>query len=405
MKSNSLEKNRNDALYSLVVVKPLHYAGCRNIMPVLIRPDPGGYRVVRKYDLPKVTRYSQYLAAALMVFSSVALGEPPAATPVFVTKAEIQSIEDRIEALGTLRANESVELTASVTEIVTAISFDDGDRVKAGDVLVEMTSDEEHAQLEEARVTVDEAKRQYRRIKSLRAQQSASESQLDEQRRVWEASRARLTAIESRLADRLVRAPFTGVVGLRNVSIGALVTPGDLITTLDDDSVMKLDFPVPAVYLGVVRSGMPVKAVTRAWQGRIFEGSVKSIDSRVDPVTRTVIIRALLSNSDHALRPGMLMQVELFSAQRQAIVLPEECLIAKGKEHFVFVVSAEDNTVQRRQVRIGVRRPGQVEVVEGLTVGELVITDGTLKVRPGSQVSIRAVDDGTTPLRQLLQQP
>lgn len=360
---------------------------------------------MRNHDLPTMKRYSQTIAAALMFLPFVAVAAPPAATPVFVTTAEIQTIEDRIEALGTLRANESVELTASVTETVTAISFDDGDRVEAGQILAEMTSGEEHAQLEEARVTVDEAKRQYQRIKSLRAQQSASESQLDEQRRVWEASRARLTAIESRLADRLILAPFSGVVGLRNVSVGALVTPGDLITTLDDDSVMKLDFPLPAVYLGVIRPDMPVKALTRTWQGRVFEGSVKSIDSRVDPVTRTVIVRALLSNPDHALRPGMLMKVELFSAQRQSIVLPEECLVAKGKEHFVFVVSAEDNTVQRRQVRIGTRRPGQVEIIEGLSVGELVITDGTLKVRPGSQVSIRAVDDGTAPLHQLLQQP
>lgn len=360
---------------------------------------------MRNHDLPTMKRYNQTIAAALMFLPFVAVAAPPAATPVFVTTAEIQTIEDRIEALGTLRANESVELTASVTETVTAISFDDGDRVEAGQILAEMTSGEEHAQLEEARVTVDEAKRQYQRIKSLRAQQSASESQLDEQRRVWEASRARLTAIESRLADRLILAPFSGVVGLRNVSVGALVTPGDLITTLDDDSVMKLDFPLPAVYLGVIRPDMPVKALTRTWQGRVFEGSVKSIDSRVDPVTRTVIVRALLSNPDHALRPGMLMKVELFSAQRQSIVLPEECLVAKGKEHFVFVVSAEDNTVQRRQVRIGTRRPGQVEIIEGLSVGELVITDGTLKVRPGSQVSIRAVDDGTAPLHQLLQQP
>ncbi len=255
--------------------------------------------------------------------------KPP--TPVFVTEVELATIEDRIEALGTLRANESVELTASVTETVTAINFDDGDRVEAGQVLVEMTDDEEHAQLEEARVTVDEARRQYQRIKSLRKQQSASESELDQQRRVWEASRARLTAIESRLADRLIRAPFAGVVGLRNISIGALVEPGDLITTLDDDSVMKLDFSVPAVYLATLETGMPVSAGTRAWQGRDFKGRVKSIDSRVDPVTRTVIVRALLPNPDHVLRPGMLMQVELQSQQREAIVIPEECLVAKAR--------------------------------------------------------------------------
>jgi len=345
------------------------------------------------------------LMPGLVVVSGFTYAAPPAVTPVFVTEAKLDTIEDRIEALGTLRANESVELTASVTETVTAINFDDGDRVKAGQVLVEMTDDEEDALLEEARVTVDEAKRQYQRIKSLRAQQSASESQLDEQRRVWEASRARLSAIESRLADRLVRAPFSGVVGLRNISIGTLVEPGDLISTLDDDSVMKLDFSIPAGQLGRLAVGMPVTASTRAWVGRDFKGMVKSIDSRVDPVTRTVIVRALLQNSDHALKPGMLMQVELQSAVRQSIVIPEECLVAQGQKQFVFVVSATDSTVERREVRIGTRRPGQVEVVDGLSAGELVITDGTLKVRPGSKVSIRAMDDGTTGLHQLLAKP
>jgi membrane fusion protein (multidrug efflux system) len=347
----------------------------------------------------------RYLITGLMLVAGAVSAAQPAVTPVFVTEARLASIEDRIEALGNLRANESVELTAAVTETVTAINFDDGDRVEVGQVLVEMTNDEERAQLKESRVTVDEAKRQYQRIKSLRAQQSASESQLDEQQRVWEANRARLAAIESRLADRLIRAPFAGVVGLRNISIGALVEPGDLITTLDDDSVMKLDFSVPAVHLDRLAVDIPVKASTRAWEGRHFQGRIRSIDSRVDPVTRTIIVRALLPNPDHVLRPGMLMQVELQSRQRQAIVIPEECLVAQGLKKYVFVVDRTDNTVERREVRTGTRRPGEVEVVEGLIVGELVITDGTLKVRPGSKVSIRAMDDGTTKLHQLLEKP
>ena len=360
---------------------------------------------MRIYSLPSVSAACRYLFVVLMFVGSHGAAAQQQATPVFVTSVKQVAIHDRIEALGTLRANESVELTAVVTETVTAINFDDGDRVETGQVLVEMTNDEEHAQLDEARVTVDEARRQFSRIKSLRAQQSASESQLDEQRRVWEASRARLNAIESRLADRLIRAPFAGVVGLRNVSIGALVEPGDLITTLDDDSVMKLDFSLPDVYLGVLNKGMPVTASTRAWQGRLFEGQVKSIDSRVDPVTRTVTVRALLSNPDHALRPGMLMQVELQSRARQALVVPEECLVAKGRQHFVYVVDPADNTAERREIAIGTRRPGVVEVTDGLTAGEQVITDGTLKVRPGSTVSVRAIDDGTTSLHQLLETP
>jgi membrane fusion protein (multidrug efflux system) len=344
-----------------------------------------------------------YLLAGLVLYSGVSLAGPPA-TPVFVFSAQPSAIEDRIEALGTLRANESIELTSSVTEIVTALHFDDGDRVETGQVLVEMTSDEEHAQLEEARATVDEARRQYERIKSLREKQTAAESLLDQRHREWETGRARLAAIESRLADRLLRAPFAGVVGLRNVSVGALVEPGDLITTLDDDSVMKLDFSVPAIHLGILAPGLSVTATTRAWEGRRFEGRVKSIDSRVDPVTRTVVVRALLANPDHALRPGMLMQVELLNRQRQAILIPEECLVPQGDRQFVFVVDTEaENSVERREVRTGTRRPGEVEIVDGLASGELVITDGTLKVRPGSKVSIRAIDDGTTPIHELLE--
>jgi len=366
---------------------------------------PGDADLIQVCPLSFMPVISRYLVIGLFIFSGLAVAGPPAETPVFVTETKLAIIEDRIEALGTLRANESVELTASVTETVTAINFDDGDRVKAGQVLVQMTNDEEQAQLREARVTVDEAKRQYERIKSLRAQQSASESQLDEQQRVWEANRARLAAIESRLADRLLRAPFAGVVGLRNVSIGALVEPGAVITTLDDDSVMKLDFSIPSVYLAALVPGMPVTAITRAWQGQLFEGRVKSIDSRVDPVTRTVIVRALLSNPDHALRPGMLMQVELQSQRREAIIIPEECLVAQGQKQFVYVVDRTDNKVERREVRIGTRRPGEVEIIEGLVVGELVITDGTLKVSPGNKVIIRAKDDGTTKLHQLLEQP
>lgn len=344
------------------------------------------------------------LAGGFLPCAGHATVEEAPGIPVFVTQARQVNIDDRIEALGTLRANESVELTTAVTETVTSLHFDDGDRVEAGQVLVEMTSGEEHAQLEEARATVDEARRQYERIRSLRKTQTAAESLLDQRRREWETGRARLAAIESRLADRLVRAPFAGVVGLRNVSVGALVEPGDRIATLDDDSVMKLDFSVPALYLDILRPGLPVTASTRAWAGHHFEGNVKSIDSRVDPVTRTVVVRALLPNANHILRPGMLMQVELLHRRRDAIVIPEECLVPQGERQFVFVVDrTADNTVERREIRIGTRRPGEVEVVDGLAAGELVITDGTLKVRAGSKVTIRAVDDGNTPIHELLE--
>jgi len=321
---------------------------------------------------------------------------------VIVSEARVDRFEDRVEALGTLKANESVSVTANVTETVSAIHFDDGQRVDADEVLVEMTSAEEHALLEEARARVDEAERQYDRVKSLVAQRSASESLLDERKRDLDTARALLVAIESRLADRLVKAPFAGVLGLRNISPGALVEPGDRITTLDDDSLMKLDFTVPSVFLPDLRPGLGIVAEARAYGNRRFEGEIRSIDSRVDPVTRSIQVRALFPNPDRTLKPGILMQVSLLRNPRDALVVPESALLHQGRDHFVMRVGDGD-IAERRQVRIGARRPGEVEIVAGLAAGDQVITHGNDKVRPGQQIAIRAASDGTRSLQEMLE--
>lgn len=320
--------------------------------------------------------------------------------PVIAASAEPRDFSDRVEALGTLRANESVSLTASVTETISALHFNDGDRVEQGQLLVEMTSAEEHALLEEARVRVAEAERQYERVKRLAKQRSASESLLDERKRDLDTAGALLVALESRLADRLVRAPFDGVLGLRNISPGALVEPGDLITTLDDDSVMKLDFAVPSVFLPDLRPGLRITARARAYGDRDFEGEISSIDSRVNPSTRSIQVRALIPNPDRVLKPGVLMQVELLRNPRRSPAVPEEAILQKGTEHFVMVI-VDGDKVQRTPVSIGARLPGVVEIRGGLTAGDLVITHGNDKVRPGQQVTI-SIDDGSRPLRDML---
>jgi membrane fusion protein, multidrug efflux system len=327
-----------------------------------------------------------------------------AAKPVIVAEARIERFEDRVEALGTLRANESIIISSTITETVSAIHFDDGDRVKAGQLLIEMASAEERALLEEARVTVAEAKRQFERVQALHAQRQAPLSLLDERQREWEAAQARVKAIEARLADRMIRAPFDGVLGLRNVSLGALVEPNDVITTLDDISSMKLEFPVPSRFLGVLRTGLDVVATSEAFPGVEFKGHVSAIETRIDPVTRSVMVRALLPNADGLLRPGLLMNLQLSRDVRNNIVMPEEVLIPLGRQNFVLVVDeANDNTVVRREVTIGSRRAGQVEILDGLRPGEKVIAHGATRVSPGEKVSIAAVDDGTMPLRQLLE--
>lgn len=326
-----------------------------------------------------------------------------AATGVIVSVAHTTQFSDSIEALGTIKANESVALSSSITDTVSRINFDDGDRVAAGKILVEMTNAEEHALLEEARVTAEEARRQYERVLSLEQKGTAAVSLLDQRHREWEAAKARLGAIESRLADRIIKAPFAGIVGLRHVSLGALVEPGDVITTLDDDSRMKLEFGVPSIFLGSLHAGLPVVATTPAFGGRDFRGEVTAIDSRIDPVTRSIVVRAILPNPEGILKPGLLMRVEVSRAVRESITIPEEALIALGDKQFVFVVDeSAGNTVVKREVQLGARRTGEAEIVAGLKVGEKVITQGTTKVKPGDEVSILAVDDGTKTVHELI---
>lgn len=331
-------------------------------------------------------------SAVLLVLlaHSAAHAAPPAApAPVTLAEVHLARFVDRVEALGTLRANEMVVLTANVTEQVTAIHFDDGRRVQAGELLVELTNTEEKAALQEARAAEDEARAQYERVKPLAAQGSAAKSAYDERLREWETAKARLAVAQSRLEDRLVKAPFAGVVGLRNISLGALVRPGDVITTLDDDGVMKLEFHVPSTYLETLRPGLAIVARARAYQGREFRGEVRSVDSRVDPVTRSVIARAEIPNTDRALRPGMLMSVDLLKKPRDALVIPESAVVPSGRKAFVFRIDeAAGGRAQRREVRLGSRREGEVEVLEGLAAGDRVVSHGTQRVRDGQPVSV-----------------
>jgi membrane fusion protein (multidrug efflux system) len=340
------------------------------------------------------------LLGLLLASPATLVAAPPKPVAVIAAEVRLAPFVDRVEALGTLRANESVELTANVTETVTAIHFDDGQRVEQGDLLVELTSAEQHALLKEAQVRIDEAERQYRRVSALVEQRSASESLLDERRRDLDTARAALLGIESRLADRLIKAPFAGVLGLRNISPGALVRPGDRITSLDDDSLMKLDFAVPSLFLTSLTPGLRIEARSRDYGERVFAGAVRSVDSRIDPVTRSIQVRALIPNPDRTLKPGLLMQVDLLRNPRESLVVPEAALLHQGTSHYVIVATPE-GIAERRPVEVGARRKGEVEIVSGLTVGELVVTHGNDKVRPGQALTVRVEREGAEGLQAL----
>ncbi|MEE2804045.1 MAG: efflux RND transporter periplasmic adaptor subunit [Pseudomonadota bacterium] len=316
-------------------------------------------------------------------------GRPRTAAPVLVVAAPValQPLQEIIEALGTAQANESVTVTASLTDTVRRINFGDGGYVEAGDVLVELTSEEEEAQLAEARADLDEARRQLMRLEDLDKRGIVATSDVDMARSAAKAAEARLNAELARLKDRLIRAPFSGLLGFREVSPGTLLGPSDTITTIDDVSQIKLDFTVSEKFLAVMQPGRRIYASSASWPDREFEGVVRAVASRVDPVTRAVVVRAIIPNEDRALRPGMLLTVRVVAAESIAIVVPERSVVQVGNSSFVYIVGSDQRAYQR-EVELGARQLGIVEVLKGLEEDELLVTEGIIKLREGALVQL-----------------
>jgi membrane fusion protein (multidrug efflux system) len=334
---------------------------------------------------------------------------------VIVQSVALRDLQNNIEALGNLRAYESTVITAKTTKTVTHIHFDDGQRVNKGTVLVEMTNAEESALMDEARLTATEAKKQLERNEALAKTGAVSPSLLDQRTREYQAAQARYLAVQARLKDLIITAPFGGVVGLRDISVGSLVTPGQVITTLNDDSKMKLDFSVPAVYLRSLKVGLPIEAQSYDLGNKIFKGKIFSIDNQIDESTRSIKVRAILDNPNHELKQGLLITVVVRADVRKSLVLSEAALVPMGSNNFVFVLQPNKDTrvspwvAEKRQIQIGQRYKGLVEVVGGLKEGEKVVTHGLQKIHVGQALNIMAeqsndADKKKESLAELLQQ-
>ena len=308
-------------------------------------------------------------------------------TAVEISEVKTRAFTDIIEALGTAKANESVVLTARVSETVETINFEDGIFVEKSRVLVELTNTEEMAQSREAKATLREAEQQLERIKDLQNKGNASEALLDTRIRSVEEARSRLWAAEARNDDRMIRAPFAGVLGLRSVSEGTLVFPGAQITTLDDIETIKLDFSVPERFLSHLSKGQRVVAKSAAFSGAEFKGIVKTINSRIDPLTRAVIVRAEIKNADHRLRPGMFLTIEMIGEKRKTLSIEEKALVPVSGEQFLFKFNG-DGKALRQLVTIGRRQNGFVEILSGLKAGDKVVVSGTTRLRNGSKVRV-----------------
>lgn len=307
-----------------------------------------------------------------------------AAVSVRTAQVTQEIMDATVQSRGTVQANESVEITSQVAARVAAIHFKEGTHVERGAVLVELDNAEASADLAEAEAAYANSKSFYERSRALEVAAAVSKSQLQQLEADLRRDEARVAAARARLANHVIKAPFSGFVGLRRVSVGAFVTAGTTITTLDDVSQVKIDFSVPEFALPALRPGLEVTASSSVYPQRSFVGRVDSIDPRLDATTRSIRIRARFPNSDGALAPGMFMAVALVRERISALVVPESAVIPEQGKQYVFVV--DGTTATRREVELGQRAPGRVQVLSGLVPGERVVIDGALKLRDGATV-------------------
>lgn len=314
-------------------------------------------------------------------------GPPGGQVPVVVAPVRTGVVVERIESVGTVRAREAVTITTKVAGIVTGIRFEEGQRVREGQILMELDSAALVAELDQARAALDNARSQLARARALPAGQAVAQARVDELETLSRAAEGRTRQIQARIEELRLVAPFAGRVGLRQVSPGALIQPGTAVTTLDDISRVRVEFSVPEVHFARVQQGARVFARSSAYGNRRFDGHVAIIDTRIDPATRTIRLISEFDNADEALKPGLFLTVELTLESRpSALLIPEEALDPMGDRNFVYAI--REGRARRVEVALGLRLPGEVEIRNGLSAGDQVVVRGLQRLRPDAPVRV-----------------
>ena len=314
--------------------------------------------------------------------------------PAMVTATAVQPhiFQDDLEVLGVAKGRRSVTLTAATTQLIDKVRFSDGQQVRQGAVLVELRNTEQDAGVGQSQARLAQAEREYQRWQTLSDKGFASKSAVDQYQAAWLSAKADLAAARARQADRTIRAPFAGVVGLSDVAPGALVNPGAPIVTLDDLTSIRVDFQVPEQYLSQIHESQQIDASVEAYPGQKIRGRIQRIDTRVDERTRAVTARAEFPNPDRRLKPGMLIRVAISRGERQAMAAPEAAVAVQGDSAFVYVIHSADGRtmVEQRPVVTGLRQDNFVEILEGVQPGDRIVADGLNKVQPGQPVRVIA---------------
>jgi membrane fusion protein (multidrug efflux system) len=312
---------------------------------------------------------------------------PPPGLPVEAVEVTVAPATRELSAVGTLQSNESVVIATEIAGRVAEIGFAEGEKARQRQVLLRLDPSVLMAERDRAKASLVLSEANIKRAEVLLKDQAIAERERDEAYAQWRLDEANLRLTEAQLAKTVIRAPFEGHLGLRKVSVGAYLRPGDAIVTLDDIDPIKADFRVPEVFAEQVRIGQSIELTVDAVAGRAFTGKVYAIAPQIDESGRSVLLRARVSNEKGVLRPGMFARVNLVLEERaDALMVPEEALIAQGMQQLVYKVV--DGKVEAAKVKIGLRQKGRVEILEGLQPGDTVITAGQIKVRPGMAVTV-----------------
>ncbi|MGH2362555.1 MAG: efflux RND transporter periplasmic adaptor subunit, partial [bacterium] len=279
-----------------------------------------------------------------------------------------------------------IQVTSRIASVVSRINFTEGEDVPAGQLLVELDNRETRADLAVAEASLQQSRSQYERSRQLADTRVISESQMDELEAKMKMDQAQVQAARARLDNAFIRAPFAGTVGLRRVSLGDLVDSNTVITTLDDARTVRLEFTVPENFLSELHLGLSIKAESAAYPGSAFAGTVTSIDSRVDPVTRALTVIAKIPNPERLLKPGMFLTVTLERERRQVLMVPEEALSPRQGKQYLFLV--ENGRAVEREVELGARTPGLAEIRSGISAGDVVVLEGIQRLRDGVPVRL-----------------
>ena len=307
---------------------------------------------------------------------------------VETAKAALRTLDTAVDAVGSTRARRAVEITPLATGRVTEINFHAGQQVRQGDVLLRLDNDIQRANLIEAEARLKEAASALGRARSLRESSAVSAAAVDKLVAALATAQAEQERAARLLRDRYVVAPFAGVVGFSRVELGARVEDGDPVTMLDDLSLVEIEFALPEGLYGRIAPGQRIVADATAFPGRTFAGTIETIDSRIDPVSRAFRVRAVVANPDNVLPAGMFMHLAVVLDTKQALTVPEEAIVVDGSQAYVLVVAKRGDglVAERRDVTIGQRAFGDVEIVAGLEAGEEIVTRGVQKARDGAPV-------------------